>query len=244
MDSIISIPLALLRKWLYIVVIVFPLVFIILPFSILSYLNFYNVIIPSSITSSPVKFQYEGGFKSSTVDLDALSTKFDDLSNYVLLLDLGVVCERNMNDVMMVKYTLDELNIKDTLTLNCDHKYVYGKNNWFIPYNLRLWVPPVITNLERVNRVSIYLTQATGLKLNELKNINIKLDRNLAIDNRLTRFITYIQLEGFRYYMVHYSITSFIIGVGFFWLLSSSVCVITSLLIWLTYTNTKKSKFD
>lgn len=257
MNLTFTIPLAITRQWLYISTLLISIFGILLPVSIVAYLNFYKVLIPKPITRIPLRFDpfsyKEVGMKSSLHFNNIHEVlKEDPAIKYEIGLNLNVVCNRkNYDDIYNINSALsieDKLVSNNSFLLNCDTRFIYNENNWFIPYRLRFWVPPILTNIDKLINIKSPLTIVTGKQLLELISENertsealLRLDKRLVVDNNNSFLEMTIQWDGMRYYMLNYYFTSFIIGVLIFWIPSSFICLISSMIVLLKSTGGKKN---
>lgn len=257
MNLTFTIPLAITRQWLYISTLLLSIFGILLPISIVAYLNFYKVLIPKPITRIPLRFDpfsyKEVGMKSS-LHLNNIHEvlKEDPGIKYEIGLNLNVVCNRkNYDDIYNINSAFsieDKLVSNNSFLLNCDTRFIYNENNWFIPYRLRFWVPPILTNIDKLINIRSPLTIVTGKQLLELISENertgealLRLDKRLIVDNNNSFLEMTIQWDGMRYYMLNYYFTSFIVGVLIFWIPSSFICLISSMIVLLKSTGGKKN---
>lgn len=251
-----SLPLAITRQWLYILTLLISIFGVLLPISIVAYLNFYKVLIPKPITRIPLRFDpfsyKEVGMKSS-LHLNKIYEvlKEDPTIKYEIGLNLNVVCNRknyddiyNINSVFSIE---DKLVSNNSFLLNCDTRFIYNENNWFIPYRLRFWVPPILTNIDKLINIKSPLIMVTGKQLLELisederiRGALLHLDKRLIIDNNNSFLEMTVQWDGMRYYMLNYYFTSLFIGVLIFWIPSSFICLISSMIVLLKSTGGKK----
>lgn len=252
-----NIPLAITRQWLYMLTLLISIFGILLPISIVAYLNFYKVLIPKPITRIPLRFDpfssNEVGMKSS-LHLNNMYEllKEDPTIKYEIGLNLNVVCNRkNYDDIYNINSAFsieDKIVSNNSFLLNCDTRFIYNENNRFIPYRLRFWVPPILTNIDKLINIKSPLSVVTGKQLLELmsedertSNALLRLDKRLVIDNNNSFLEMKIQWDGMRYYMLNYYFTSLFIGVLIFWIPSSFICLISSMIVLLKSTGGKKN---
>lgn len=251
------IPLAITRQWLYILTLLISIFGVLLPISIVAYLNFFKVLIPKPITRIPLRFDpssyMEVGMRSS-LHLNNIHEllKEDPAIKYEIGLNLNIVCNRkNYDDIYNINSAFsieDKLVSNNSFLLNCDTRFIYNENNWFIPYRLRFWVPPILTNIDKLINIKSPLTIVTGKQLLELISEDertsealLRLDKRLIIDNNNSFLEMTIQWDGMRYYMLNYYFTSLFIGVLIFWIPSSFICLTSSMIVLLKSTGGKKN---
>lgn len=251
-----TIPLAITRQWLYILTLLISIFGVLLPISIIAYLNFYKVLIPKPITRIPLKFD---PFSSKEVGMKSLFylnnihevLKEDPAIKYEISLSLNIVCNRkNYDDIYNINSAFvigDKSVSNNSFLLNCDTRYIYNENNWFVPYRLRFWVPPLLTNIDKLINIKSPLTIITGELLLQLisegdntRNALVHLDKRLIVDNSNSFLELAIQWDGMRYYMLNYYFTSLFIGVLIFWIPSSFVCLASSMIVLLKSTGGKE----
>lgn len=232
-----SFPLKLTRGWFYVVNIILALT-ILLPVSILMYLRFYELLIPKPDFRIPLKFSHKNNGVYSLVKLDNVQDQLhEDLNvRYNFDFNLKVVCNKWYSDVYDLEVTLYHepfLEMKESLLFNCEATRVYQQNNALIPYNLRYWFPPILTNVERSVNIKTTLGALTGKEITQLsktkdKPLTISLARNLLVDNSASFIEIASELQGPRYYLARYSVSSFILGVSLIWISSSLACLLTT----------------
>lgn len=153
---------------------------------------------------------------------------------YLVTLKIQILCNRNRNDDIFPigsTLSLDSLKMSKTFILNCDSRYIFHQNNKFIPYNLRFWTSPVLTDIDkRVDLEVPYFTVTGSDILKSSKQLELELyNHNLIIDYNNTYFDFDIQWLGFRYYIVKYPTLSFLYGVSVFWSVIVSVNIFTAM---------------
>lgn len=232
-----SFPLKLTRGWFYVVNIILALI-ILLPISILMYLRFYELLIQKPDFRIPLKFLHKNNGVHSFVELDNVRDQLhEDLNvRYNVDFNLKIVCNRWYSDVYDLEIMLYQepfLEVKESLLFNCEAAGVYQQNNVLIPYNLRYWFPPILTNVERSVNIKTTLAALTGKEIIQLSNtknsaLTISLARNLLVDNSASFIEIVSELQGPRYYLARYSVSSFIAGVSLIWVSSSLACLLTT----------------
>lgn len=255
MNLRLSLPLTITRQWLYILTLLIAVFGVLLPISIIAYLNFYKILIPQQTTRIPLSFDVEHGKgMESQLQVKNIRELFkDDLEmKYEISLNLNIVCnKKNYDDIFNINSALTIENLfvaNSSFLLNCDTRFIYNSNNWFIPYRLRFWVPPIFTNIDKLINIKSPLIIMSGRQLSNLfdgskltKTSTVFLDKQLIVDNNNSFLDLKIQWDGMRYYMLNYYFTSLVIGVIIFWIPSSFACLLTSMII-LINSNSDQSK--
>lgn len=245
-----KLPLFVTRQVLYGFILFTAIVLVLLPLSIVTYLNFYKMLIPTERIQVATKF-YSGdtGIRENfTHAVWDRSTRVDPLAvlpfvtlnqdlTFLVRLNLHAICQWEKS-FQMLHYTFklsDDRTIVDELLVNCDLRYIYVEKNRLVPYNLRYWVPPILVDIFKTVKTDWPIVYLHGSDLAEilrkLEPIFKFVDAQpILIDSRKTTIDFVVEWEGIRYYMVNFYITSFVVGAGGFWLLSSWICILSSLL--------------
>lgn len=218
-----------IRRWLYIITVGFYLFGILLPLSVITYLTFYKTLIPEPIISIPLQFHNQ----VSQVDLNPYKSQFMNL-DYLVTLNIEILCNRNRNDdvfPIMADIEVGAIQQSKQFILNCDARYIYHANNLFIPYNLRFWTFPSLSNIDKNVNIRSELVHVEGKQLlQQLHTVNdtitLTIGRDIIIDHDNTFLEFHVQYQGFRYYITKYYYRSMVVGVLIFW----AFCLITSLL--------------
>lgn len=265
--SLLNISLSITRRSLYIAVITLALTLILLPWSVLSYLRFYEILIPNASYELPVRYSdlynYHEIVAEGTSLVDILANynvgtgRVSNL-NYNLELEIAVHCDKHLigdtkavhgelmwgNQTYLCFHGLCPSFQKSSFILQCDPRVIYSSSNWFIPYNLRHWVPPFLSNCERLNVIYVKIGTFSDIEmLNLLTNtaannatdparIRYKLDSKLQIDVVKSKLHVNVEWQGIRYYLFYHYYICFALGVGMFWAVSSSVCLVVSMVVW------------
>lgn len=256
----IHLPLAITRNWLYLCVYFATAFFVLLPLSIITYLNFYRILIPVSSSTLHTKFTpFHNDYRSVSTPSDSLLRYFglhSDL-HYDINLHLKTICNTRTSEIAHVRYNAftgnhntDENNTplaaEDVFIINCNLRTLYFEKNHFIPYNLRNYVPPFVVDITDTRTTIIPLRkgvsgqqisgllQKPGAKQNVVVNVK---SRSVYVDSDNSYFEFQVRWDGIRYYIYHYYFTSLVLGVGFFWAVSSLFCLISSLLVWSSVTS-------
>ncbi|CAH2354005.1 hypothetical protein CLIB1423_13S03818 [[Candida] railenensis] len=265
--SLFNISLSITRRSLYIVVITLA-VTILLPWSVLSYLRFYGILIPNASYELPVRMsspRYNSEIVaegSSLVDILAnynVGTGRVSNLNYNLELEIAAHCNKHqigdtqivVGELIMGNQTCDLPSEyrrssfgSSSFILQCDPRVIYSSSNWFIPYNFRHWVPPFLTNCERLNVINVKIGTFSDIEmLNLLTNtatnnatdparIRYWTDSKLQIDVTKSKLHVNVEWQGIRYYLFYHYYICFALGVGMFWAVSSSVCLVVSMAVW------------
>lgn len=230
----VQVPLFFTRQALYSSIYVTSIFLVLLPVSVVSYLNFYRMLIPTERIRLPTQLvDYEATIDGTSV-LPFLQ-KNKDL-RFVVQGSLHVVCNTE-NAYLTVWYDyelLKQLLYKDQVIVNCETQDMYTHNNNWVPYNLRYWVPPILTNTHRVVDVTFPIVHVTGEQLHAFVKARKQVLRlshasGMLVDSRKTFVDFVIEWDGIRYYLVRYYFLSLAIGVFIFWVLSSWVFTLSSL---------------
>lgn len=238
--------LTLLRRWLYVFIILFWTVGVLGGIAIIAYLAFHRVLIPFDSIKIPL---------NNTLSITSLGDYIPEFQkqpelNYEVSLKIRIHCNRNRNDdIFPIGSTLalDELKMTNQFILNCDSRYIFHQNNKFIPYNLRFWTSPILTDINKSVDLEVVYFRITGSKiLKSNKQLSLELNKNnLIIDYDDTYFEFAIQWLGFRYYIVKYPIISFLYGVSVFWSVLVSANLFTALAyIALKYGKSQPKRYD
>lgn len=214
-----------IRRWLYILSIVTYMVAFI-PLAIISYVTFYNTLIPNPVLRIPLHFQGEKDHAlHASVDLGMYKSQFHSTLNYDVIINMEILCNRNRNDDIYPLFSNVEISGQswdNQFILNCDARYLYHENNWFIPYNLRFWTPPVLTNINKNTNIKVKATSISTKDL-DFKDVNVNISKDIIIDNHQTFLEFHVNYQGFRFYITQYYYLSLIIGVSMFWSFGVSV---------------------
>ncbi|KAK6459262.1 uncharacterized protein RJT20DRAFT_132402 [Scheffersomyces xylosifermentans] len=245
-------PLAITRNWFYFLTFVITFA-VLLPLSILTYIRFYQTLIPHSSPRIPLVFH---GVRSHTVSEPTLVEhalrryEFDTLLKYNLNLNLVVVCSPfDINNYKVPYSIVDQTTntrlFNDTFFLDCDPNVIYSSNNLYIPFNLRFWVSPVLVDLSRSIQFSLTKLGMSGKQvLEKLGHFKVEVDQRLTILDD----VSYVQFEaeynGFRYYLVKHYYICLIIGTGIFWATSASIGSLTSFIILQKYSQDDNNNDD
>lgn len=217
------------------------IVLVLLPLSVVTYLNFYKTLIPTERIQIPTKLTTNGDLANSKAFvLDASEVlpfirRNQDLQ-YLMRLNLNAICklEKLYQEMEYIFRISDSSDFHDEFLVNCDSRYIYAEKNMFVPYNLRYWVPPILVDIFKLVKTDWPLIYSSGKDLygllqNQQPIFTFKDSSALFIDYRRSTIDLVVEWEGIRYYLVNFYITSLIIGAGGFWLLSSWICVVSSL---------------
>lgn len=258
--NLFHITLSTTRKSLYVSVIFTSIALILLPWSILSYLRFYSILIPNASYSLPIEVKRSNLIAANAVELvDNLQREDKALPNlsYDLVLELQVYCPKLL--VGDSKLVFGELlwqrestsNYDKSFLLHCDPRIIYTSFNWLIPYNLRLWVPPFLTNSERLNTISTKIGNFSDREIldnlltgNRYYHLSILfgLDTPLLVEASKSYLHVNVDWKGIRYYLFYHYYICFVAGVTLFWAVSSGVCLLVSLIVWFFIRGQTKQK--
>lgn len=136
-----------------------------------------------------------------------------------------------------------------SIILNCDPYVIYSQNNQFIPFNFRFWLSPYLIEHSQINNINLLPLEIPGDQLKNWNNFKIILNNNnndninnqvstpTAAQNQEIRYLiddnfSWIQFDvkwtGFRYYMVKYYYSCYLIGTIIFFMVSAGVGFFTS----------------
>ncbi|CAK9439073.1 uncharacterized protein LODBEIA_P32970 [Lodderomyces beijingensis] len=150
-----------------------------------------------------------------------------------------------------IQYTLQNPSVfkQGTFILNCDPMTLYQSKNSIVPYNLRFWTPPKLSNLEQSTIIEFGSFEIMGDKLQDSKNFQdfvlvLNHAANYIIEDGSTQVWFEIKWTGFRFYLVKYYYLFYVVGTLGFFLVSLAVSVLTGYgMLWMNYRNsTAKTK--
>ncbi|CUM64726.1 uncharacterized protein PRCAT00002337001 [Priceomyces carsonii] len=241
-----SLPLSLTRKWLYIITYLFSVFCILLPISIAAFAYFYSILIPDAVIKVPLIFTPKDAL-SKTISMPIAwdNSLIDDMVIYDAIVDLAIICERaKQSDSFNVDYEISKLSITGSTFLICDPRVTHSISNSFVPFKLRPWVPPFLVNWNTRGHIKFKIVNLNKKGLNDLVNSIITLWGYYIVDNDASLLTLSVQWQGFRFYLVRYHKTSFVFGVGLFWIVSSIMCLITAMYIWSIDTKVKEENIQ
>ncbi|RLV91824.1 hypothetical protein JA1_003641 [Spathaspora sp. JA1] len=243
----IVIPFQVTRSWLYFTTSASTTFFILLPLSILTYNQYYNTLIPNP--SSPViPLNFTTADREYIYNSNYISPQFPDFEfdlelTYVFNIQLELLCPaHSVNDTLYkLHYNFsDEVGVfnQGTFILDCNPLVVYSGHNNYVPYSLTTWVSPILSSLSRTSPVTLSNYELRGRDLVKITNFTLTLDQNwsyLIDDNE--SFVRFdVKWTGFRYYLVKYYYTCYMLGTFIFFSISSAVSILSSYAL-LLYTN-------
>lgn len=218
------------------------IVMVLLPISIVTYLNFYKMLVPVERFAVPASFFKDTsgqGLLPVFSEIDpSLALPFlrrnADL-RFSVRINLRAVCfvEQSYHLLQYVFKLTPRLIRENSFIINCDLRYIYVDRNSWIPYHLRYWVPPVFVDIFKTVEVDWPLFYSTGAQLVELLRdqqsyLKFLDTRPIIIDNSRTSLDFVIEWDGIRYYLVKYYFLSLFIGVLIFWASSSFICMLST----------------
>lgn len=224
---------AFIRKWLYFMSIWFWLIGVLVPISMLAYLTFQDHSLPLEVVTVPLQFDSWGQI-TATPDLKYL--KFQPELKYQVSLKLQVFCNRNRNDDIFripTTLTLGPITKTSHFILNCDARYLYQQNNRLVPYNLRFWVSPIFSNLNKNVRIDVPFLQADGRELTRLLRgtSSVSITGSPPVDDQNSYLEFLVQWDGYRYYLQKYPIVLFLYGVSVFWSFAATVSMFVAMVV-------------
>ncbi|EGV62771.1 hypothetical protein CANTEDRAFT_115544 [Yamadazyma tenuis ATCC 10573] len=222
--------LTIIRRWLYVFSIGFWLFMVLGPISVMAYLTFHRILIPIGSYSIPLQFFNTGNFFASSIANVTLDHWIPELNKhpglaYSVSLKLELFCNRNRADDLFrfpSTFRIDGTDVIKTsnFIMNCDSRSIYRHNNIVVPYNLRFWVSPVLSNLNKNVNVEFEYLKMTGMELvKHLKEhvVHVSIEGHVIVNDDNTFLELTVQRDGFRYYLQKYPIQSFVYGVLIFW---------------------------
>lgn len=233
----ISIPLVITRRWMYFFSLFMTVMFVLLPFSVLSYSKLHEALIPPNSPKTPLYFTSSSTQSVYITGKDSVNEnyRFDPYLVYKWNVNLNLVCGDELkNKLFTVDYAIISQNatvFNDFFILDCDISASHVHNNWFVPYNLRFWMPPITVNYDRSIDMALNKFKQPGHELmNKSTQFRIELQEipGLIVNNDRSWMDFQIEFSGFRYYIVKYYILSFLVGVFSFWSTNTIVCLITT----------------
>lgn len=238
-----SVPLALTRQSMYYSTIAFSTVVILLPLSVLSYLYFYSILIPLLVVRVPITFAPRVPFQDrrGMANIEPFGRIFEQtpLLSYLVSLNLDVICHSEENKITSVVHnvTLENYSARSTFVLNCEEDHIFYSNNWLVPYKLRHYVPPRLSDISKTVTIRSPYASLTGEEIDKMHSklaaVNIRNDAEVDDNHSFLAF--HVQWDGIRYYMVTYYKSSLVVGTILFWASSSFVCLVTALITWSKY---------
>lgn len=223
------------------------IVMVLLPISVITYLNFYKMLVPVERFAVPTLFEEGNRYGSLDIRSHASFTEIDTLLALLFLrrnadlpfsvrINLRAVCfvEKSYHLMRYVFKLTPDIIRENSFIINCDLRYIYVDRNSWIPYHLRYWVPPIFVDIFKTVEVDWPLYYSTGAELVKLlkeqkSNLTFANTNPILIDNSKTTLDFVIEWDGIRYYLVNYYFLSFFIGVLIFWGASSFICMISTL---------------
>lgn len=236
----VRLPLFLTRQVLYGLVLFTAFFVVLLPVSVVTYLNFYKMLIPSERILVATDFVNPGSevleyARATRVEPREFLPLVQPDLDYLIRLNLQAICRfEKQFHVLPYHFKIDLVTVSDELIVNCDLRYIYVEKNKWVPYNLRYWVPPALVDIFKTVKVDwpvIYLTGAEIIKQVQQAAPVFEFENPLPLilDSRHTTIDFVVEWDGIRYYMSNYYLTSFVLGAGGFWILTSWICLLTSL---------------
>lgn len=215
---------------------------VLLPISIVSYLNFYKMLIPVERFALATNFI----MKESATSLTSASADIDPTPAISFLkrhaglpfsvrINLNAVCfiEKSYHLLSYVFRPNPAQESKSSFIINCDSRYIYVDRNHWIPYHLRYWVPPIFVDIFKTVHVDHPLVYMTGGELvdalqSQMSYLKFNDVCPILIDVTKTTLDFVIEWDGIRFYLVNYYYTSLFFGVLIFWAVSSFTCIVST----------------
>lgn len=247
LHEVLSFNLFVSRQFAYSYIMFVAIAVVLLPTSLITYLSFYKMLVPVARLHTPIKFVKgevppAGGGRWSTAVIDNSSVLPFLMQNanftFLVRLNMKAYCQQE-NAFQNLDYSLKLAGStvqEDSFLVNCDSRYIYVEKNWWIPYNLRYWAPPILVNIFKEVLLDLPMLYLPGYRLHALLQrgdllISLKNHYMLYLESNKTHVDFVIEWEGFRYSLVKYYYLSMFIGTGFFWILSATFCLISSLYV-------------
>ncbi|KAK6463703.1 hypothetical protein DFJ63DRAFT_335220 [Scheffersomyces coipomensis] len=215
---------------------------ILLPLSIITYVKFYNTLIPYASPRIPIHYKpnsiYDYDLSSDLIHLQSnlpRKFKFDPLLDYKVSLNFEILCDTvKKGDVYQNSYSIindqSEPLFDHEFYVDCDSRYIYNNNNDLVPYNLRFWVPPMVVNIKRSIGFQLSNYRLNGKTLpSTFESFQILIDKSFIIVQDSSFIEFEIVYTGFRYYLVKHYYKCLFIGVLVFWSISCSTSFLTSM---------------
>lgn len=247
---VVEVPLFFTRQFLYSAILALTIWLVLLPISVVSYLSFYKALVPTERFSVPLSPHPEinarlvASFDSaSAAQYVSANPDFD----YLVRLNLNAICTQEKSfHRLQYDFLVAHVNVSSEYIINCDLRYIYAEKNWWIPYHLRYWVPPIWVDILKLVNAEIDLVDIAGVDLRQSLGALNSLESALTligllflmVDWRKSSIDLVLKWTGIRYYLVEYYYTSFAIGVLMFWGACSTTCVVSALMF-LTYVRSK-----
>lgn len=230
-------PLFFTRHFIYTSILALSILLVLLPISIVSYLSFYKTLIPTERYSIPFSHHSSNFAVFHSGEAAAYANANNDL-DFLVRFNLNAICKQEKSfHQLHYKFQLSEVSLSSDYIINCDLRYIYAERNWWIPYHLRYWVPPILVDIFKLVNAEIELVDIPGEELQEklvlaqggkISLIDLQF---LIVDWRKSSVDLVIKWTGVRYYLVEFYYTSFVIGVLAFWGASSIFCVMSALAV-------------
>lgn len=238
--SLVNTNVSMFRYSSYLAVLVGTALLVLLPVSVAYYLSFYRLLIPVERLHIPSTASWKSELREQAVYMttDSTTTAFlEEYANvtFLLRLNLKAFCyvETLYHDVPY-QLQLADKDIKSTILVNCDSRYIYVKQNRWIPYNLRYWVPPIFVDVFKSVLLDYEVVSMQGHQwLQALQEgVTFTFQRSLLKYNPKDLLLDLVvEWDGFRYYLVNYYFTSMLAGAGAFWILSSIFSFLSALVV-------------
>ncbi|EGV62770.1 hypothetical protein CANTEDRAFT_115544, partial [Yamadazyma tenuis ATCC 10573] len=221
----------------------------------MAYLTFHRILIPIGSYSIPLQFFNTGNFFASSIANVTLDHWIPELNKhpglaYSVSLKLELFCNRNRADDLFrfpSTFRIDGTDVIKTsnFIMNCDSRSIYRHNNIVVPYNLRFWVSPVLSNLNKNVNVEFEYLKMTGMELvKHLKEhvVHVSIEGHVIVNDDNTFLELTVQRDGFRYYLQKYPIQSFVYGVLIFWSFSVFFSLVIAFGLFASDDSTSKRK--
>ncbi|RCK64403.1 hypothetical protein Cantr_00036 [Candida viswanathii] len=279
-----SVPLTILKSWLYALTTISSSVFVLLPIALITYNNYYHALIPRnssfvvplSFTNTPDGRYITSSVISPSGRLDALGLglglgKWEDVDlelSYVFEVCLYVVCKPKTElysiDKISYAYVFTDTNTTNTesesgaggvpekheivvtddddnrvfhtgsFVLNCDPYSIYATNNHIIPYNLRFYIAPHLTLILQSTTMRLNHFEIRGDKVSQLGDFQVRLGlpegsvEDFVIDDNESFLKVNVVWTGFRYYLVKYYYSCYLVGTAFFFGVTAGFGIVVS----------------
>lgn len=252
------------------------------PSAIISFLKFYDILIPDSQVRIPAQFvsghRMFQEYRYTLIDTSYLFERLKNSQIYSWTLELDYYCNKENNknyrnvaaDIVItnnaeigkksfkdepyiVKRPNLQLASKDdpffhvtrVFAAKCYHTPDdrAGYSKWVPPF-LRPLLPPILyTNSkqdEASNQLSLVVSDGFRFGGNLYRDLKgsvtyFEVGDDIVIVEDSVSIVFDVQWHGIRYYLYHYKVVCFVVGVLLFWVLSSITCILVSLVVWFMF---------
>lgn len=139
---------------------------------------------------------------------------------------------------------------KGSFILNCDPYEIYSRNNYIIPYNFKFLISPYLTKISQSIVLNFNKFKILGKNLSNMNEFQINLtnknnnnndnDYDFLIDDNFSFLKIEVIWTGFRYYLVKYYYSCYVIGSLIFFGIMSGFGILISYAM--LYINNRKNQ--